>query len=183
METVSTNSTQLQQAPSEGGGIRGASCEGLAKPPPIDVPQEHTETYHAYRRNLQENRKKTAENYDKWLLSGAGATIAFSMTFFKDFLGQQKAVHPYLLLISWILLGIAMGLILWNMQYSYVCFSKCIRLLDKEFKNFDATVWDRVNKGMDQLESIERIEFFNWVSVFLFFAGVVMIGIFDCLNM
>lgn len=144
--------------------------------------------YEGFRSDILKSEGDYGKEYDKWLLTLAGAGLAFSLNYVKDYRGAVAAKSPLtylpLLYTAWIAFAGTSFLLVTNMLLSYSAHKEYRRIADTMYKAYDAAkdFWQRVEDRMNAVKRNKCVEVFNWISWFLFTAGLVTLVLFIFFN-
>ena len=127
-------------------------------------------------------RLKSAELLDKYILAGAGGALVLSLTMLSVF--GKNPVCPVLLLVSWILLALAAGCVLFNLHTTYRANAKEIERADRIIKEHKYDFTAKYNEDRDRDQKLNPwIDILNWIALFVLAVGVVCLLIFGVLNL
>ncbi len=135
------------------------------------------ERYLQERNALEDARYKTADNYDKAILTLTGGALAISMTFIADI--AKVPTNKFFLISAWFFFGVSLITHLINYRICMFAHNRALKELDKEqelkFNNEEyiasKDIWPTVT------------ELLNYANLVLFLIGIIFLGIFVFLNM
>ena len=142
-------------------------------------------TYQAYldeRAKLLEVEREYARNYDKYVLTLAGGSLALSLTFLKDLIPEQGPVAIWLLWFSWILLVASALLVLLMMRASEDGHRESREIRDQEAAKGGDRFWLRVNAEQDKSRIAPRVDALKKSSMWAFCGGIACLLIFALVN-
>ena len=123
----------------------------------------------AYRNQLLEAEQKIGEGYDKTLITLSGGSLAISITFIKELVGDQPYVLVTALAISWSSWAISLTSLLLAFYFGGCAYRHTIKTLDNNTLN-------RENPGgfyttiLRYFIAVGGISFIVGVVTFLYFA-------------
>jgi len=139
----------------------------------VMVEEERYQAYLDERRLLVDGEVQVAGRFDTSVLTLSGGALLLSMTFIKDIVhGSPKGTWS--LLVAWVLLGTAIGVMLVSLLTSQKAYRKQRDILDEEL--------DKPNKQAKYNSWACATKWLNRMSIALFLVGVVFLGCFTIRN-
>ena len=134
--------------------------------------------YLEHRHLLEKNLYQIAQHIDKSLLYLSAGALGISLAFIGNIIPKGKPiVLIQLLVIAWICFGASILSVLFASFSSQKAFELRISELDKQYSGADNISQREVNKANN------RTDIFNYCSMFLFTAGVILLAYFTICNL
>ncbi len=147
-----------------------------------------------YKDNLYSSLSRDLSEFEKNFLLIAGGILAFSITFIKEIVSIVDANNLILLYISWGLIIIAIGLMMFTFLKSSIASDKLWSAVDnfiidnKLYKNEDELKSDQVETVKNDVNVIfykskKQLKIIRFISVASFILGISFLALFVSINL
>jgi len=135
--------------------------------------QEEYKVYLEERKQLVEAERKTAQQFDKAILTLAAGALALSITFINHIAPHPKPNSIYFLIIAWISFSLSMLSTLISFLTSQAACRKQRDIIDKSV----------LDKNDSKNKAASWTNWLNYFSIGFFIAGVIFLIIFSIINL
>jgi hypothetical protein len=139
--------------------------------------------YDTERDRYIKNGFETSRDFDKWTITVAGSALGVSFGFLKDLVHLPSATNLWALVLGWLALVGAVGLLLVGLQCGWKGHWTFLEHLDDEAsKGRDGTLFERVKKRNSTCRSAKWAEYLRWAGLAATLSGLVFLVTFVWMN-
>ena len=136
------------------------------------------EDYRDERKILIYAELEQARSFDKYILTLAAGTFGLSLLFIRQIVPQPEEGTIWLLIAAWVAFSVSILSTLISFLFSQLAYRKQQEILDIWYKKDTEDETDTIKNKF--ATCTQRL---NWVSMTLFFIGVIFLVIFSAVNL